>query len=95
MKNKLSQVTKKASEVPGDPGTDTVVSNTAVKGPALKGRRFQKVGGLSEAKTLSLPSHFCLGRAFSSTGEKSSPQQHLESAMALQCSIKNALIYNR
>lgn len=40
MKNKLSQVTKKASEVPADPGTDIVVFNTAVKGPALKGSRF-------------------------------------------------------
>lgn len=66
MKNKLSQVTKKASEVPADPGAGTVVSNTAVKGPALQGRRFQKVGGLSKAR--SLPSHFSLSRAFNLTG---------------------------
>lgn len=82
MKNKLSQVTKKASEVPTDP---TVVSNTAVKGPALKGRRFQKVGGLSEAKARSLPSHFSLGRAFNLTGPPS-----LEKNPALN-SISNLL----
>lgn len=98
MKNKLSQVTKKASEVPADPGTGTVVSNTAVKEPALKGRRFQKVGGPLEAKARSLPSQFSLGRDFNLTGppslEKSSPQQHLQSAMALQHSSKNVIIYN-
>jgi hypothetical protein len=46
MKNKLSQVTKKNLEVPADPGTDNVGSNTTVKGAALKGSMFQKVGGL-------------------------------------------------
>lgn len=76
MKNKLSQVTKKASEVPADPGTDIVASNTGVKGPALKGSWFQKEGGLSEgglseAKALSLPSRFSLGRAVSLTGPSS------------------------
>lgn len=84
MKNKLSQVIKKASEVPANPGTDIVVSNTAVKGPALKGSQFQ-VGGLSEAKALSLPFHFSLGRAFSLTGPPS-----LEKNPALN-SISNLL----
>lgn len=91
MKNKLSQVTKKASEVPAHPGTDIVVFNTAVKGPALKGSQFQ-VGGLSEAKALPpFPLQFGQGFRFnrtSLTGEKSSPQQHLESAMALQHSSR-------
>lgn len=85
MKNKLSQVTKKASEVPADPGIGTVVSNTAVKGPALKGIQSQKVGELSEAKARSLPSHFSLGRAFNSTGPHS-----LEKNPALN-SISNLL----
>lgn len=67
MKNKLSQVTKKASEVPADPGTDIVVSNTAVKGPALKGSQFQ-VGGLSEAKALPpFPLQFGQGFRFNRT----------------------------
>lgn len=62
MKNKLSQVTKKASEVPADPGTDTVVSNTAVKGPALKGSMFQKVGGCQkQGLSPSLPTSVWIG----------------------------------
>lgn len=68
MKNKLSQVTKKASEVPADPGTDIVVFNTAVKGPALKGSfRWEDC----QKQRLSLPSHFSLGRAFGLTGPPS------------------------